>query len=105
MQRFDAAAMQIENGAYFGPLGFITFQGRFSWEKRILAFVFETLNIKIGSLGPFKFNLEKKQDQGRIPSKKDPFFIWFYADEEIIVGKGKSGGVAFWCRCKRVPSS
>lgn len=102
IQKFDATAMTIENGVYLGPLGCLTFQGRMSWKNRIMAFLFETINIKFGSLGPFKFNIEKKEDQGRTPNTKDPFFIWLYADEEIIVGKGRSGGVALWCRCTRV---
>lgn len=103
VQKFDATAMTIENGVYLGPLGCLTFQGRMSWKKRILAFLFEIINIKLGSLGPsFKFNIERKEDQGRTPNTKDAFFIWLYADEEIIVGKGRSGGVALWCRCTRV---
>lgn len=35
------------------------------------------------------------------PSTKDPFFIWFYIDEEIAVAQGRGGGTAFWCRCRR----
>ncbi|XP_027342309.1 uncharacterized protein LOC113855057 isoform X2 [Abrus precatorius] len=45
-------------------------------------------------------SLGKKEDKE--PSTKDPFFIWFYVDEEIAVARGRSGGTAFWCRCHRV---
>ncbi|XP_010678127.1 uncharacterized protein LOC104893692 isoform X2 [Beta vulgaris subsp. vulgaris] len=38
------------------------------------------------------------------PDTKNPFFIWFYVDEEIAVARGRSGGTAFWCRCRRVTS-
>lgn len=95
-------AMRIENGVYLGPLGALAFEGRFSMKKRILAFLFDKLKIKIGSLTHFTINIGKKEDEGRIPGNTDPFFIWFYADDEIIVAKGRGGGLAFWCRCRRV---
>ncbi|MCO5557921.1 hypothetical protein L7F22_011494 [Adiantum nelumboides] len=104
VQKFDATNMTIENGVYLGPLGFLTFSGRFSWNNRILAFLFDTLNIKLGILGPFKFNIEKKEDKGRSPTNKDPFFVWHYADDEIIAARGRGGGLALWCRCKQVVS-
>ncbi|CAI9113491.1 OLC1v1014106C4 [Oldenlandia corymbosa var. corymbosa] len=103
VQRFDAAGRRIENGVFLGPLGFLTFEGRFSWKKRILAFIFERIRIKIGPLSPFEFSF--KGEDNREPSNKDPFFIWFYIDEEIAVARGRSGGTAFWVRCQRVGSS
>lgn len=93
--------MRIENGVYLGPLGCLTFEGRFSWKKRILAFIFENIRIKIGPIGPLQVGLGNDKD--REPGTKDPFFIWFYIDEEIAVARGRSGGTAFWCRCRRVP--
>ncbi|KAL8236633.1 hypothetical protein R6Q59_017722 [Mikania micrantha] len=101
VQRFDAAARRIENGVYLGPLGCLTFEGRLSWKKRILAFVFELIRIKIGPFGPFEINIKGQDDESE-PSTKNPFFIWFYIDEEIAVARGRSGGTAFWCRCQRV---
>ncbi|XP_076926918.1 uncharacterized protein LOC143590270 [Bidens hawaiensis] len=100
VQRFDAAARRIENGVYLGPLGCLTFEGRFSWKKRILAFMFELIRIKIGPFNPFEINF--KGDDDSEPTTKNPFFIWFYIDEEIAVARGRSGGTAFWCRCQRV---
>lgn len=97
-------AMRIENGVYLGPLGALAFEGSFSLKKRILAFLFEKLKIKIGILPPFTINIGKKEDEGRTPANSDPFFIWFYADDEIIVAKGRGGGLAYWCRCKQVNS-
>ncbi|KAM7279771.1 hypothetical protein ACFE04_006905 [Oxalis oulophora] len=95
-------AMRIENGVYLGPLGCLTFEGRMSWKKKILAFVFERIRIKLGPLNPLEIGLGKKED--REPSSKDPFFIWFYVDEEIAVARGRGGGTAFWVRCSRVPA-
>eukprot|EP00262_Sarcandra_glabra_P002916 TRINITY_DN13322_c0_g1_i2.p1 TRINITY_DN13322_c0_g1~~TRINITY_DN13322_c0_g1_i2.p1 ORF type:complete len:251 (-),score=42.27 TRINITY_DN13322_c0_g1_i2:222-974(-) len=101
VQRFDAAAKRIENGVYLGPLGSLTFEGRFSWKKRIMAFVFEYIRIKVGPFGPLQIGLGTVGD--REPNTKDdPFFIWFYVDEEIAVARGRSGGTAFWCRCRRL---
>lgn len=100
VQRFDAAARRIENGVYLGPLGCLTFEGRFSWKTRILAFVFELVRIKIGPFNPIEINI-KGNDESE-PTTKNPFFIWLYIDEEIAVARGRSGGTAFWCRCQRV---
>ncbi|KAL4574622.1 hypothetical protein LXL04_021457 [Taraxacum kok-saghyz] len=99
VQRFDAAAKRIENGVYLGPLGCLTFEGRFSWKKRILAFDFEVIRIKIGPFNPFEININNETTE---PTTKNPFFIWFYIDEEIAVARGRSGGTAFWCRCRRL---
>ncbi|KAJ3694378.1 hypothetical protein LUZ60_009858 [Juncus effusus] len=100
VQRFDAAGKRIENGIYLSPIGNLTFEGRLSFKKKILAFIFERVKIKIGPFGPLKIDFGKKDE--REPSTKDPFFVWFYVDEEIAVAQGRGGGVAFWCRCKYV---
>ncbi|XP_039046509.1 uncharacterized protein LOC120186702 [Hibiscus syriacus] len=100
VQRFDAAARRIENGVFLGPIGFLTFEGRFSWKNRILSFIFERIRIKIGPFNPLEISLGQEDD--REPTVKDPFFIWFYVDEEIAVARGRSGGTAFWCRCTHV---
>ncbi|KAM7475328.1 hypothetical protein LguiB_022571 [Lonicera macranthoides] len=100
VQRFDAAGKRIENGVYLGPLGSLTFEGRLSWKNRILAFIFECIRIKIGPFNPLDINFKGKDESE--PSNKNPFFIWFYVDEELAVARGKSGGTAFWCRCQRV---
>ncbi|XP_062191909.1 uncharacterized protein LOC133895527 isoform X1 [Phragmites australis] len=102
VQRFDAAGKRIENGVYLGPIGCLTFEGRLSWKKKILAFIFERVRIKVGPFGPLEIGLGSGDD-GREPSTKDPFFVWFYVDEEIAVAQGRGGGVAYWCRCQRVP--
>ncbi|CAI8619985.1 unnamed protein product [Vicia faba] len=100
IQRFDASAKRIENGVFLGPIGQLTFEGKFSWKNRILSFIFENIRIKVGPLKPIEISLGQKDD--REPSTKDPFFIWFYVDEEIAVARGRSGGTAFWCRCRQV---
>uniref|UniRef100_M8B463 PAP fibrillin domain-containing protein n=1 Tax=Aegilops tauschii TaxID=37682 RepID=M8B463_AEGTA len=103
VQRFDAAGQRIENGVYLGPAGSLTFEGRLSWKKKILAFVFERIRVKVGPLPSLEIPFGGG-DKSREPSTKDPFFLWFYVDEEIAVAQGKGGGTAFWCRCRRVPA-
>lgn len=95
-------AKRIENGVFLGPLGCLTFEGRFSWKKRILAFIFERICMKIGPFKPFEIPFGGKDEKE--PSTKNTFFIWYYIDEEIAVARGRSGGTAFWCRCRRVTS-
>ena len=103
VQRFDAAGQRIENGVYLGPAGSLSFEGRLSWKKKILAFVFERVRLKLGPLPSLEIPFGGG-DKSREPSTKDPFFLWFYVDEEIAVAQGKGGGTAFWCRCRRVPA-
>lgn len=95
----DYQAKRIENGVYLGPIGCLAFEGKFSWKHRILAFIFECVRIKVGPFGPLQISLGGGESE---PSTKDPFFIWFYVDEEIAVAQGRSGGIALWCRCHRV---
>ncbi|XP_020100418.1 uncharacterized protein LOC109718547 isoform X2 [Ananas comosus] len=99
VQRFDAAAKRIENGIYLGPIGYLTFEGNLSWKNRILAFIFKYINVKIGPFNSIQIRLNKEE---REPTTKDPFFVWFYVDEEIAVAQGRGGGIAFWCRCRRI---
>ncbi|KAL5053152.1 hypothetical protein RYX36_033834, partial [Vicia faba] len=51
------------------------------------------------TLKPLQISLGQKDV--REPSTKDSLFIWFYVDEEIVVARGRSGGTAFWCRCRQ----
>ncbi|KAK4410834.1 hypothetical protein Sango_0156400 [Sesamum angolense] len=85
---------------HLDELGCLFLLQRLSWKKRILAFIFERIRIKIGPLNPFEISF--KGEDEREPSNKDPFFIWFYIDEEIAVARGRSGGTAFWVRCQHV---
>ncbi|XP_002969824.2 uncharacterized protein LOC9646259 [Selaginella moellendorffii] len=101
VQQYNATTKSIQNGLYLGPLGVLEFMGRFSWSKNKLFFIFDSLSFKVGRLGPFQFAISKKEELDREPGNKDPFFIWFYADEEIVVGKGRGGGIALWVRCNR----
>ncbi|CAI7799040.1 unnamed protein product [Closterium sp. NIES-54] len=101
IQRFDATAMEIENGVFLGPVGYLTFQGPMGFTARRLAFTFHTLTLKLGPLPPFQWGIGKEEDKGRVPGEgkagsKDPFFTWFYVDDRIAAARGRGGGAAFW---------
>ncbi|XP_022754991.1 uncharacterized protein LOC111303176 [Durio zibethinus] len=100
LQRFDAAGTRIENEEFLGPIGFLTYEGSFSWKNRILSFIFELIRVKIGPFNPLEISVGQKED--REPNIKDPFFIWFYVDKEIAVARGRIEGIAFWYRCHHV---
>jgi hypothetical protein len=64
--------------------------------QKKLSFDFDTLCIRV--LGAkFKIPLKAKITDYR-PSPKDPFFIFFHVDEDIIAARGRGGGVALWAR-------
>jgi len=98
VERFDAEAMESENGAYFGKWGYITFKGPFNFSGRRLNRVYNKLKIKVLKWGPFEFDIG---EFGREPGKPDPFFLLFYVDDEIVVAQGRGGGSAYWVRCTR----
>ncbi|KAG6468907.1 hypothetical protein ZIOFF_073602 [Zingiber officinale] len=90
VERFDTAAKRIENGVYLGPAGSLTFEGKFSWKNRILAFIFQNVRTKLGPFGPLQIDLGQTE---REPTAKYPFFIWFSIDEEIAVAQELSSVV------------
>ncbi|GJP72557.1 hypothetical protein CLOP_g3275 [Closterium sp. NIES-67] len=103
VQRFDAQAMEIENGVFLGPVGHLTFRGPMGFTNRRLAFTFHTLSLKLGPLPPIQWAIGKEEDKGRVPGEgkagaKDPFFTWFYVDDHVAAARGRGGGSAFWVR-------
>lgn len=95
-QRWDSEIGTIENGVYLGHIASLTFSGPYAMKGRKLTFDFDTLNIKIG---PFKSSFALKEKiNDYVPSKKDPFFLFFYVDEKVVAARGRSGGIAFWAK-------
>lgn len=62
--------------------------------QRKLAFDLTGLKLKLGplNLGPFNIGGGDKEGGG----KGGPFFLFFYADEDIVCAQGASGGIALW---------
>lgn len=97
-QRWDASKGEIENGIFLGLLGALTFKGPYSFSGKKLSFDFDTLILRIG---PFKFDFKLKDKILNYKANpKDPFFIIFYVDEDIIAARGRGGGIAFWTACE-----
>ena len=98
-QRWDASTSEIENGVYLGLLAALTFKGKYACEKNKLSFDFDTLKLR---LGPLKFEFKLKDEIVDYAfSPKDPFFVLFFVDEDIIAARGRGGGIAFWKKAGR----
>ncbi|EIE26358.1 hypothetical protein COCSUDRAFT_58894 [Coccomyxa subellipsoidea C-169] len=96
-QRWDTTTGEIENGTYFGLIAALTFKGPFEITGRKLGFTFDTLRLRLGPkwlnfpLSPGQLGTKKGEED-----KKGPFFLFIYGDEDILVARGRGGGVAFW---------
>ncbi|CAI0422532.1 unnamed protein product [Linum tenue] len=104
VHRFDAAGKRIENGVYFGPIGWLTFEGRFAWKKKkILAFIFERIRIKLGPFNPLEIGIGSGGEQGdREPTTKNgPFFIWLYIDQRERERGGRMEDEKRWGKAAR----
>lgn len=97
VQRWDAASGTIENGIFLGWLAALTFSGPYAFVGKKLSFDFDTLRIKVGPAPAINIPLKKKIE-AYIPGPKDPFFLFFAVNENLVAARGRGGGVAFWAR-------
>ncbi|CAK0754366.1 hypothetical protein CVIRNUC_002292 [Coccomyxa viridis] len=97
VQRWDTDAGEIENGTYFGLIAALTFKGPFEISGKKLSFDFHKLRLRLGpkwfeiGLKPGQLGTKKAEED-----KKGPFFLFSYADDDILVARGRGGGVAYW---------
>jgi len=96
VQGWRALDSRIENGIFLGWLGAFCFRGDFTVAGRKFAFDFDTVRLRLGPKW-FEFPLTKKEG-GSKPASAGPFFLVAYADDEVCVARGRSGGVALWAR-------
>ncbi|GIL61571.1 hypothetical protein Vafri_16059 [Volvox africanus] len=99
-QKFDPSG--FENGVFLGPVGHLTFKGGFQMDGRLLHFDVTTMYL---GLGPWRLALPLKkevalQQMDTKDFKKLPFFVYAYVGPDIIVARGRSGGVALWVRAE-----
>ena len=101
-QRFSGGV--FENGVFVGNLGYLTFEGPYaSGPGRQLSFDVVKMNV---GLGPLRFSLPLKSGAAAAPldqrpaaeRRKLPFFLYAYVDEDLVVARGRSGGLAAWLR-------
>lgn len=99
VQRWRLDDKLIENGIYLGFLGAFVFRGNWQATKNRLSFDFDAVKLR---LGPWSKEFEIKKKQKESDEKKKvgagPFFLFAYADDDICVARGRSGGVAMWAR-------
>jgi hypothetical protein len=102
-QKFDDRLGVFTNGVFVGGgLASLTFSGPFDVGGRLLQFDVTTMG---GNLGPWKFAFPlKKGAPAKLAGyesaarKKLPFFSYCYADGDMIVARGRSGGLAVWVK-------
>jgi len=98
-QKFDPADNSFENGVFFGPVAHLTFKGPYTMKGKQLSFDVDTMYIGLGP-GRFGIPLKKKgkplAEMEKSELRNLPFFLYAYCDEDIIVARGRSGGLALW---------
>ncbi|KIZ05995.1 hypothetical protein MNEG_1968 [Monoraphidium neglectum] len=101
VQKFDPVTKDFENGVFLGPIASLTFNGPYTMAGRQLSFDVRSMNI---GLGPWRWSIALKKDAKPLDQLPDserkalPFFLYAYADGDIIVARGRSGGLAVWTR-------
>jgi len=94
--RFPLTAIQhwdngkIDNGVYLGHVASVKFIGTYEIKGSVMSFVFDKLELKLGPATLTFPVTSKSASEGR--------FVFFYADEDLLVARGQSGGTAFWKR-------
>ncbi|KAG2428205.1 hypothetical protein HXX76_011885 [Chlamydomonas incerta] len=97
-QKFDETG--FENGVFFGPVANLTFKGPWQLDGKVCHFDVNTMYL---GLGPWRLPIKLK-DQTPLKQmatkefKALPFFVYSYVGEDIVVARGRSGGVALWGR-------
>ena len=94
---------RIVNGVYGGYLFALQFSGPCRLLGKRLEFDFTALQVKV--LGAsFRFSLKKEgyvlPQRGTREAGKLPFFLFAQADENTVVARGRSGGLAMWARAE-----
>jgi hypothetical protein len=88
----------ITNGIFLSWVASLKFSGPYALKGKRLAFDFDTLTLQLGPLSR-AFSIKPKMDPAAWQAGgKDPFFLWFYADESLVAARGRGGGLAFWAR-------
>jgi len=101
-QRWNGVENRLVNGVYLGHLASLLFYGPFVVEGKKMMFDYTKLEINIGPLS-LKFDVKDEAEAVRKlnddkEKKELPFFVFQYADDNVCVARGKSGGIAVWRR-------
>lgn len=89
----------IENGVYLGWLASLRFEGNYEVKQNKVGFEFSKLLLKVGPWAAPPITLKKTPTTTwQNPAKADGLFILVYGDDEVMVARGKGGGIALWQR-------
>jgi hypothetical protein len=102
-QKFDEVTGVFTNGVFVGGgLASLTFSGPYDVAGRVLSFDVTAVG---GNLGPWRFGFPLKKGApatlagyDAAARKKLPFFAYGFADDGMVVARGRSGGLAVWVR-------
>jgi len=90
----------ISNGVYLGHWAALQFDGPFRLAGKRLQFDFSSLKLKLLGLN-LSFGLKPEgytlPEQGKAFGAL-PFFLFAHADGELVVARGRSGGLALWAK-------
>lgn len=95
------SAEHIRNGVYLGHWAALQFDGPFRLSGKRMQFDFATLSLKLlGLQGKFQLKAPgyTLPEQSTKAGGALPFFLFAYADGDLVVARGRSGGVALWAR-------
>ncbi len=94
----------IRNGVYVGHWAALQFDGPYRLSGKRLQFDFTRLSVKLLGLR-LNFGLKGGQSvtyalppNGTKAGGALPFFLFAHADGDLVVARGRSGGVALWAR-------
>lgn len=98
-----SASGAIRNGVYLGHWAALQFDGPFRLNGKRLQFDFTQLSLRfLGLQGKFQL----KPPTYELPANSTkaggalPFFLFALADGQLVVARGRSGGVALWARAQ-----
>jgi len=98
-----SSAGSIRNGVHLGHWAALQFDGPFRLAGKRLQFDFSKLSLKLFGL---RAAFQLKPATYTLPANGTkeggalPFFIFAYADGELVVARGRSGGIALWAKAQ-----
>jgi len=85
----------IENGVFLFGIPVLTFSGPFKWSDATttLAFTFDKLKA-----GPLELSIGSWESEEKMEKMQGPSFKFIWIDDQIVVARGRSGGLAVWLK-------
>lgn len=98
-QQWDPERQVMRNGVFLGHYASMVFEGPTEERGTKMRFDFHRLTLKLGPWKKtFQIKATPKDEPKGVDPKLGPFFVRCYVDDEIMVMRGKGGGIALWAR-------